>query len=415
MSFKAHFLDVGQGDTSFVELPNGQFMLIDCNQREDVLDILKYIKGIIPIKDNKYLIDYLVLTHPHKDHIRGLKNVVCDEEISIGEIWESGHRTRDDDEEYKKYVELMNRDDLNVIKVKAAPIPFREFDDIKIYIFAPSKYVTEDEKDDSRKAIHSRCMVMKIEYNDKSILFTGDSSFDCWKERIVPNYSDDSKNLGENLLKSDVLSVAHHGSRTFFMEKKGDKPYKRGIKKISPSVCVVSVGKDNEHGHPHREAMRIYGRESDDRYVTKNEGTFIIDMDDFDVQFVGNNNESCSSDDPIIEVFYLEKQDGEKDKKVYDSRQDKQTTVKKGGWLRFELVSPNYDYNYKWVVRNYGRAVWIDYLKSFNKSHLRNENEGNFAERELRWKGTHKMTCHVVDKDRQETISKKVIRVRITE
>ena len=420
MSFKIHFLNVGQGDTAIIELPNAQFMLVDCNQREDVINILEYIKGVIPLKNNKYFIDYIVLTHPHKDHIRGLKDIIGDKEISIGEIWESGHRTRDDDEEYKNYVEIMNRSDLNIVKVKAASFPFREFDGIKVHIFAPGKYITEDEKNDPRKAVHSRCMVMRIEYNNKSILFTGDSSFDCWKERIVPNYSDDNENLKQNLLKSDILSVSHHGSRSFFMDKKGDKVYKKGIKKISPSVCIISVGDKNEHGHPHREAMRIYKKESDDIYITKDDGTFIINLENLDVKFTDDNkkiNSESLNMYPMVEVGYsrlsIDESAPEEYKEIYNSDLGKKDIkVRKGGSLKFKLLNENPDYKYKWLVRNSGREVWLEYFKSLNKTHLRNESEGALTKRDLRWKGRHKMTCQMINKD-GEIISKSTIRVRI--
>ena len=71
----------------------------------------------------------------------------------------------------------MNRSNLSVYKVGASSSPFAESDDIKIYMFAPSSYVSEEDKDNPREAIHNRCMVMKIEYSGRSILFTGDSSF----------------------------------------------------------------------------------------------------------------------------------------------------------------------------------------------------------------------------------------------
>ena len=415
---RIHYLNVNQGNTALIELPNNQFMLIDCNQVDDGTDILSYIKDIISKEDGKYHVDYVVLTHPHKDHIRGLEDIINDEEITIGEIWESGHRTRDDDEEYKKYVNIMNRDDLDVIKVKASSSPFREFDNVKIHIFAPSKYITEDDEDDPRKAIHNRCMVMKLEYNNKSVLFTGDSSYECWENRIVPNYSDDNEDLNENLLSADVLTVSHHGSRTFFMEKEGDKAYKKGIKKISPTVCAVSVGLDNEHNHPHREAMKIYKKESDDIFVTKDDGTFIVDLETLGVEVHHGESDEDSDKEingiPQVDVSYSDLDLNSKPnnyKKIYNSNSRKDIGVKKGGSLRFELLNPIQGYEYRWIVENSGRAVWLDYFKAKDKTHLVNESSGISTQRDLRWRGRHKVTCRAIVKGK--IMKQTIIKVRI--
>ena len=295
MSFKVHFLDVGQGDTSLVELPNGQFMLIDFNQTEEKTNIIDYLKKIIPKESEKYTLDYLVLTHPHKDHIRRLKDLIDDKEIIIGEIWESGHRTRDDDNDYRNYVDIMNSGK-NVVKVKASSEPFRKFDGITIYIFAPSLYITEEDKDDPRAAIHNRCMVMKVKYNGKSVIFVGDSHYSCWEERIVPNYSDAKDTSIENLLDTDILSVSHHGSRTFFMDDEKDEPYLDGINKINPSICVISVGEDNTHKHPHKEAVDIYNDVSNFVCVTKDMGTIVVDIETMKINNKSENQKKTNSD-----------------------------------------------------------------------------------------------------------------------
>lgn len=73
---KVHFLDVGQADSIFIELPNKETMLIDAENSVDGNDIVKYIK------DKGYsTLNYLVVTHPHADHIGGMITVVKDIDV----------------------------------------------------------------------------------------------------------------------------------------------------------------------------------------------------------------------------------------------------------------------------------------------------------------------------------------------
>lgn len=420
MAFKTHFLNVGQGDTSLVELPNSQFMLVDCNQTEENTNILDYLKKVIPKNNDKHHIDYVVLTHPHKDHIKGLKDIIDDEEISVGEIWESGHRTRDDDGEYRNYIEIMNRNKPSIYKVGASSNPFAEFDDIRVYMFAPSSYVSEDDKEDPREAIHNRCMVMKIEYAGKSVLFTGDSSFSSWQERIVPNYSDENGELDKNLLSSDVLSVSHHGSRTFFMEKEDGEPYVDGLKKISPSVCVISVGKENDHGHPHDEAMEIYKRESDEVYLTKDEEgeSIVVDIETLDVEIEEKKDlvrlitkHLLNDLKPKIEVYHSTYGIDNSSSENYRKIDGKKIRVEKNGSLYFKVANPKQNSEYKWIVKNSGRSVWQDWLRFKRATDLQNESAGVEAKRDLKWNGRHTMTCQEIQSGL--IVSESVVKVLI--
>lgn len=66
-----HFIDVGQGDSEFIELPNGETMLIDAGESEYGDKVTTYI-----YKQGYDTIDYVVATHLHSDHIGGMSNVI---------------------------------------------------------------------------------------------------------------------------------------------------------------------------------------------------------------------------------------------------------------------------------------------------------------------------------------------------
>ncbi len=271
MALEIFIPNTGQGDCSFIKFPNGKNMLVDFNKTDVDVDILEFLRAKIPKKKHDDIgktcrrINYLVNTHPHEDHFKGIGNLI-DDEFYIDKIWESGHRLyvpKDKKDEYKDYYDFLDlvkklKKRYDVKKLRAGRAP-DYIGSTAIYTFAPSSYVVDS---NSREEIHNQCAILKIEYKGNSILFAGDSDRDSWENRIVPHYSDDKEENGKkliNLLDSTVLHASHHGSKYFFVKKNDDDDrYTESMDKIKPSFSVVSVGKGNKHGHPHRIAMNIY-------------------------------------------------------------------------------------------------------------------------------------------------------------
>ncbi len=272
MALEIFIPNTGQGDCTFITFPNGENMLVDINRTDVDVDIIEFLRKKIPKKRHEDIgkscrrINYLVNTHPHEDHIKGIGDLNNDE-FYIDELWESGHRLyvpADQKDEYKHYYDflalvakLKNR---NAVKrLRAGRVPIKKIGSTVVYAFAPSSYVVDSK---SKEEIHNQCAVLKIEYKGNSILLAGDSYRDSWENRIVPQYSDDKIENGqrkENLLKSIVLHAAHHGSKYFFVKPNDDDDkYEKAIDKINPSFTVIPVGAGNKHGHPHRIAMNIY-------------------------------------------------------------------------------------------------------------------------------------------------------------
>ena len=78
-------LEVGQGDATIVRLPNGKVMVIDCNVDDSPENIIEYLKDA-GIKK----IDYLVITHPHQDHMSGTKDIAVN--FEVGEVWTADYK-----------------------------------------------------------------------------------------------------------------------------------------------------------------------------------------------------------------------------------------------------------------------------------------------------------------------------------
>ena len=286
MALEIFIPNTGQGDTTFIKFPNGKNMLVDMNKTSVDVDIIEFLKENIPITYHPYFekrLNYFVNTHPHDDHLKGIKSLA--EEFYIDEIWESNQRLfikdnfwwknaisyipaneREEYQNYDDFLDLIEKKKQTGVwrELKSARSVFKQIGATKIYVFGPSKYHLSETHSDahSTEEVHSQCGVIKIEYSGNSILFAGDSNRHIWENRIVPYYSDDMEIDGkkqDNLLKSTVLHVSHHGSKYFFVEG-GEhyNQYKRHMDKINPRFSIISVGTENRHNHPDMLAQSIY-------------------------------------------------------------------------------------------------------------------------------------------------------------
>ena len=213
------FVDVGQGDCEIVQFPDGRNIIIDAGTNETSSELVKTIKsyGI-----NRF--DYVVATHPHEDHIGGLDDVI--ESFEIGNVYLPD--TSSSSMSFKNLVESISQSGAKVNRAYAGVTMIDETD-IRAEFLAPVNNYYEDENNYSS--------VLKLTYKGFSFLFTGDAE-------TISEYD-----MIENgaYLKSDVLKVGHHGSTT--------STSNQFLRAVNPAVAVISVGRDNSYGHPHREIL----------------------------------------------------------------------------------------------------------------------------------------------------------------
>ena len=151
------FLDVGQGDSIFIELPDGKTMLIDASEAEYADDITAYIQG-----RGHDTLDYVVATHPHADHIGGMTAVISS--FNVGEIW-----MPDADSTTKTYERLLEKvaEKEIPLHVAAAGKTIIDSESLNISVIAPCKEEYNDLNDYSA--------VLSLTYGKTRFIFTSDA------------------------------------------------------------------------------------------------------------------------------------------------------------------------------------------------------------------------------------------------
>ena len=297
---RAIFADVGQGDCTLIQLPDGRFMLVDIFRSQDSgIDVFKLLDDKLPEgPSGKRKLDFLVVTHAHDDHITGIGDLY--ERYDVEWLWVPQYETKKklatNFDAYKKIVEKHPKRKLKRPQGSRSPLNEKDSDydlgkGVTVRAFSPPGYINIDEKlseKDARKVVHEHCLVLHLTYKSRSILLTGDSDLACWK-RIEGYYPDE---VEASVFAANVLHASHHGSRTFVKNDKDDKPWLQALEAIDPGWIVVSVGDDNDHDHPHPDMMKIYRNQVDakkDVLQTNQSGTIEAVID-------GKGNVSVSAD-----------------------------------------------------------------------------------------------------------------------
>ncbi len=280
---RVYFLDVGLGDCTLIELPNGEYMLVDVYRCEGkgTVDAFKVLRDLLPDGENgKKLLHYLVITHAHNDHIWGIGELA--EEFEIGELWVPQYGTKKDlSENYKAFQKVVDdqpEESKIFQKGSRSPVAQLASDEVSIRCFSPPGYIEVEEtldEDEARRLVHENCGVYRLTFNGVSVMLTGDSNLAAW-ERIVGYYEDETDENDLAVLASAVLHASHHGSRTFLKVDKDDEPWMEALEAIDPDDVVISVGADNAHDHPHDDMLKLYEAQADRVWQTKDSETLVM-------------------------------------------------------------------------------------------------------------------------------------------
>jgi len=205
---RIYYFDVGQADSILI-VNNGKTMLIDAGNNEDGDMLVNYIKTLGISK-----IDVLVGTHPHEDHIGGLDNII--KAFDIGTIYMPKVQTNT--KTFEEVIDAISEKDLKVTTPKIGD---------KFTVGNANCEVMSIGDDKSN--LNTTSIVIRMVYKDVSYLFTGDMETSNESTRQWP--------------QTDILKVAHHGSKSSSSEK--------FLKQVMPKIAVIQVEKGNSYGHPH--------------------------------------------------------------------------------------------------------------------------------------------------------------------
>ena len=247
MPTKLHFINVGQGNMTLLQLSDGQIFLYDCNITNDNEgSVLEYLANQI---GRNTAIDVFICSHRDADHMRGIKKI--HKHFPIKKIWDSGVTgTTPNSSEYLDYMDLRRK------------VGFREIKPRTRYDFGDTRLrIMNSKNDDVADNANAQSIVIKVvhrdSYRDKdyaSVLLTGDTDAATWKT-IQQQYSDID-------LSCSLLLASHHGSSSYFEDPSDTKHYYTGhLYAKSPNMTIISVG-NNAHGHPDKDAIRFYEKYS---------------------------------------------------------------------------------------------------------------------------------------------------------
>lgn len=245
------YLDVNQGDSIVIHTKDNKNMLIDGggNIRKEIGEANTGSQIIIPYLRYKGLnsLDCVFVTHPDADHILGIIELI--DYIKIKQIVVSPNIQNN-----KLFISLKakaNKYYIPIIQMsKGDSIDFKN--DLSIECIYPYKNISINDN------FNNDSLVFYMKYGRRTFLFTGDIEKEA-ETYIINDYKK---------LNTDILKSAHHGSKT--------SSTKEFLDIVTPKIVIISSGKNNSYGHPHKEVINRYEELNTEIYNTAIDGAITI-------------------------------------------------------------------------------------------------------------------------------------------
>lgn len=237
-----HIIDVGQGDSILIQTPNNKNILVDGGTNDSEHIVKSYLKK----KKVKY-IDYIIATHPDSDHIGGIDNIIKNFQVKSIYMPEQSTGSLD----YKNLLTACSDKNLTINYLYKGDTLKIE-DSIDLLVLSPSFIQNEN---------NLNSIVFKLDFKDKSFLFTGDAELSNEND-IINSFE---------LEDVDFLKVGHHGSSS--------STSMNFLNETTPDVAVISCGYKNQYGHPHRSTLDNLSNSGTITYRTDLSGDMVFYSD----------------------------------------------------------------------------------------------------------------------------------------
>lgn len=311
-----HFLDVGQGDSILIELPNNETMLIDAAESEQTDKIINYIHN-----QGYDQLDYVIATHPHNDHIGGMSTIINN--FTVNDFYMT--TVTSTTATYENMINALNAKNTATHTI-AANETILSTNDLLIEVVAPN---TIENIDDMNNA----SIVIKLTYGNNVFLFTGDAE------------KQEEDSIWTNI-KCDVIKIAHHGSDS--------STTNNFLQKTNPSYAVISVGQDNAYNHPSDTILNRLTARNITTFRTDIDGDIIFTSDgknitvesqkniDMPTETTISNNETCYIlNTRTMKIHYADCSSVQKIKDENKTYTDDYTTAILAGYEPCEICHPS--------------------------------------------------------------------------
>ena len=259
--FRIHILDVGRGDAIILQFDNGRTYLIDSNEAAKKTIPFCYLTQKLGVTE----LETVVATHPHKEHIRGLKQII--ECMSVRQVWLPKHQHKT-----QLYQNLLattrGKQDIRVLFPCSGTLIEEGKDRVQV-LAPPPVLPTWTHSDINNSSIVLRVTITnEVQHSHTSVILGSDAELESWAHILSAH---------RKHLQADLLKVSHHGSNY--------GTYPDILHAIRPKYAVISIG-ENPYGHPEDCALKFLEQTCVRVFRTDRDGTCIFESDGVSWQYI---------------------------------------------------------------------------------------------------------------------------------